>query len=196
MKQHSGRHIFDAPIAAVCAVVLCLVLLPAVAFADGNKVNTNQLPDSSFLYDTDLAELAQADSYHDKQTVQVRGEVVGDRISDEVNGDECWISLQDDDELNPVTVPILMTKEQAEVIDHYGRYGVRGTTLQVRGTYYLDCVDHQGLSDIHAEEVSVVTPGKDDPLAVNPVVLSAGVLSVLLGGVLLVVYYRWRERMR
>ena len=34
-----------------------------------NLINIQQLPDSSFIYDTSLEDLAGADSYYDGQTV-------------------------------------------------------------------------------------------------------------------------------
>ena len=85
------------PILLLAALACCLVLSFAVAFpawadeeesatqsvdTNGNIVNVNQMPDSSFLYNTDIADLAGAESFHDTQTVQVTGEVVGDHIND------------------------------------------------------------------------------------------------------------------
>ena len=71
---------------AVLAVLLAAVFaLPAAAHADepaegDNAVNTQQLPDSSFIYDTSIVDLSGADAYYDNQTVQVTGEVIGDSI--------------------------------------------------------------------------------------------------------------------
>ena len=64
---------------AVLAVLLAAVFaLPAAAHADepaegDNAVNTQQLPDSSFIYDTSIVDLSGADAYYDNQTVQVTG---------------------------------------------------------------------------------------------------------------------------
>ena len=89
---------------AWCSCVLAAVLLcTGVAWADegqesskpNNHVYVNQLSDSSFLYQTTIADLAQADSYYEGQTVFVQGEVVGDRINDEMQPDNCWVTLQD-----------------------------------------------------------------------------------------------------
>ena len=97
-------------VAAWGSCVLAVVLLCAgVAWADegqesskpSNHVYVNQLSDSSFLYQTTIADLAQADSYYEGQTVLVQGEVVGDRINDEMQPDNCWVTLQDDDPTNP-----------------------------------------------------------------------------------------------
>ena len=164
--------------------------------AKNNKVNVNQLPDSTFLYDVDISELIKADTFNDGQTVQVKGEVVGDAINDESNESLTWIALQDDDELNPQTISVLVSKQQAEVIDSYGHYGQQGSILQIRGTYHLACADHQGLSDIHAEEAQLVSEGRNIDILLNPVILTAAVISVFLGGVLFVMYSIRRERMR
>ena len=170
--------------------------LTQVPNSKGNKVNVNQLPDSSFLYDTDIAELAKADTFNDGQTVQVKGEVVGDAINDEENDSFRWISLQDDDDLNPATLAVLVDEKQLALIDSFGRYGRQGSILQVRGSYHLACADHDGLSDIHAEEVQVLSEGKEIDTPINPVVITAAVISVFLGCALLVLYSIRRERMR
>ena len=117
--------------AAWCSCVLAAVLLCAgVAWADegqesskpNNHVYVNQLSDSSFLYQTTIADLAQADSYYEGQTVLVQGEAVGDRINDEMQPDNCWVTLQDDDPTNPSVVSVFMTMEQAKNIDTYGTW--------------------------------------------------------------------------
>ena len=84
---------------AVLAVLLAAVFaLPAAAHADepaegDNAVNTQQLPDSSFIYDTSIVDLSGADAYYDNQTVQVTGEVIGDSIRAGVSGRHRWITL-------------------------------------------------------------------------------------------------------
>ena len=75
-----------AAAALAFALALPAFACPQAAFADepaegDNAVNVTQLPDSSFIYDTSITDLSTADTYYDKQTVQVTGEVVGDRIT-------------------------------------------------------------------------------------------------------------------
>lgn len=189
-------------VAAWGSCVLAFVLLcTGVAWADegqesskpSNHVYVNQLSDSSFLYQTTIADLAQADSYYEGQTVLVQGEVVGDRINDEMQPDNCWVTLQDDDSANPSVVSVLMTMEQAKNIDTYGSYGVTGTMLQVRGTFHLDCREHQGMSDIHVEEVSALAAGSDNKPGVDPKLFGLGIVSVLAGLALLALYQSKRE---
>lgn len=188
--------------AAWCSCVLAAVLLcTGVAWADegqesskpNNHVYVNQLSDSSFLYQTTIADLAQADSYYEGQTVFVQGEVVGDRINDEMQPDNCWVTLQDDDPANPSVVSVFMTMEQAKNIDTYGSYGVTGTMLQVRGTFHLDCREHQGMSDIHVEEVSALAAGSESKPGMDPKLFGLGIVSVLAGLALLALYQSKRE---
>lgn len=162
--------------------------------SDGNIVNVNQMPDSSFLYNTDIAELFDAESFHDTQVVQVNGEVVGDHINDETDPNKCWIMLQSTKEDDSSSVSVLMTNEQAKLIDRYGNYQVNGTELQVRGIFYLSCPEHQGLSDLHAQEVTVVQTGSAREHTINPAVLWAAFLAVGLGLLSLFTYRFLRER--
>ena len=159
-----------------------------------DSVNVNQMPDSSFLYNTDIADLAGAESFHDTQTVQVTGEVVGDHINDELDSNLCWITLQSTKADDYSLVSVLMTNEQAKLIENYGNYNTDGTILQVRGTFYLSCSEHQGLSDIHAKEVTVVKQGSPRKHPVNDAVLWTSCLAVGLGVLSLFTYSFLRER--
>lgn len=161
-----------------------------------NQVYVNQLPDSSFLYETSIADLTQADSFYEGQVVLVQGEVVGDRINDETQEDSCWITLQDTDADNPTVVSVAMTKDQAGVIDTYGAYGKTGTILQVRGVFHLECGAHQGMSDIHADEVAAVSPGTTVESPVDSRFLALAIICVVAGLGLLGLYRVRRERLR
>lgn len=160
-----------------------------------NRVNTSQLPDSSFIYDVSLEELAHADSYMDGQTVQVTGEVVGDRIIAEDDSNYCWVVLQStsktDAELS-VYMPIVSSR----MIDTYGAYNKRGTCLQVRGTFHLACDDHQGASGLHADNVSLVETGKVYEQDFEPLKMLPGFLLLILGGVSIGVFNILREKQR
>lgn len=187
---------------AVIALSIACALpgMPAwAAEGDGapgpNEVNPQQMPDSSFIYDTSIADLSSADSYLNNQTVQVVGEVVGDRINAEFDSANCWIALQAIDGSN-ADIPVFMTKESSRAIDRYGAYGVRGTTLQVRGTFHLTCPEHDGLTDLHADHVSVVKKGEDLREPLDPQRFVPGAVMIVLGAVLIIVFYRLRESQR
>lgn len=193
---------------AVAAAIACsltfALAVPCAAFADeeataedvaqGNSVNLQQRPDSSFLYDTSIEDLAQADTYLDGQTVQVVGEAVGDNVRASLLGDRRWITLESEDGTNFISV--FMTESQASQIEHLGQYGVVGTSVQVKGTYHLACKEHEGLSDLHAETVQVVEPGQVQPDEFNADEFMPGVFLVALGLFFAVIYYYFRERQR
>lgn len=186
---------------AACLVIACLgvAAAPATARADepaegDNAVNVQQLPDSSFIYDTSISDLASADSYFDNQTVQVTGEVVGDRITGDADGDHCWVVLAAPDGMS--TVSVYLSNSAADKIDTYGGYGKTGTTLQVKGTFHLTCDEHQGVSDMHATAVSVVKPGKVSPDEFDLGSFAPGLALVAVGLVLVGAFYWLRERQR
>lgn len=203
-KRSFAAGVLRATLVLFLAVTLCVPLawadeeeLPQATESvdtNGNVVNVNQMPDSSFLYNTDISELSDAESFHDAQMVQVSGEVVGDRINDEADPNLCWIALQSLDEDDSSSVTVLMTREQADLIDRYGNYQVNGTELQVRGMFYLACPEHEGLSDLHAQEVTVVHAGSDREHTTNPAVLWAAFLAVGIGLLSLFTYRFLRER--
>ncbi len=157
-----------------------------------NRINPSQQPDSSFIYDATISSLEKADAYMDGQTVQVVGEAVGDRVLAEMDPSHCWITLEAIDGTYS-EVACYMASRSAEAIDTYGAYGRHGTTLQVRGTFNLACADHEGLSDLHATNVEVVSQGYENKTPFNMSQVIPGIVLVALGGLLLFAYHRLRE---
>lgn len=187
-----------AAAALAFALMLPAFACPQVAFADepaegDNAVNVMQLPDSSFIYDTSITDLSTADTYYDKQTVQVTGEVVGDRIT-AGDGRHCWLQLASPSDSS--TVSVYLTNESADKVDSYGAYGRKGTTLQVRGTFNLACPDHDGASDLHAQVVTVTEKGKATPDEFDINAFIPGMVTVMIGLAMMVVFYLLRERQR
>lgn len=184
--------------ACVLMTTLALAAAPTLAFAedDENLVNPQQRPDSSFIYDTSIAALSNADSYFDNQTVQIVGEAVGDSIRGGLDNRHRWITLAASEKNSTATVAVYMSAESASKIDTFGKYGMTGTMLQVRGTFQLVCPEHEGLTDLHADVVSVVEKGKhhQDELDLNAFLPGAAAVGV--GLILLGVFYYLRERQR
>ena len=187
-----------AAAALAFALALPAFACPQAAFADepaegDNAVNVTQLPDSSFIYDTSITDLSTADTYYDKQTVQVTGEVVGDRIT-AGDGRHCWLQLASPSDSS--TVSVYLTNESADKVDTYGAYGRKGTTLQVRGTFQLACPSHDGVSDLHAQVVSVTEKGKATPDEFEFEAFIPGIITIMIGLVMMAVFYLLRERQR
>lgn len=187
---------------AVLAVAFCLfACAPAIAFADdddseddSNLINPQQRPDSSFIYDSSIIDLSNADSYYDKQTVQITGEVVGDII--DARDGMVWVTLSEASNSSNASVAVLMTRESASHIDALGRYGTTGTMLQVRGVFHLACPDDQGLSDVHATSVAVVAKGIHHANEFRPEAFAVGAALTVVGFALMGLFRYLRERQR
>lgn len=202
MAQVAGKLRATA-VCVMAALVLvgCMGASPARAFADeieleadGNLVNPQQLPDSSFIYDTSIQDLSTADAYYDNQTVQVTGEAIGDAIFATFDQEFSWITLST--EGDNATLAVFMSNEAASRIDTFGRYQTRGTILQVRGTYHLACPEHEGVSDLHADVVTVVDAGEHFEAPFDMQKFMPGLITVAIGLVVTVLFYIIRERQR
>ena len=173
--------------------------LPDPVFGEGvnedNLVNPQQKPDSSFIYDTSISALQGADSYLNDQTVQVTGEVIGDRIRAEFDPGYSWIVLQGSDRVHS-EIPVFVETESTEVIDTYGAYGRKGTTLQVRGTFHLICPEHEGLTDLHASAVTFVEKGSVTEQPFDIGAFLPGLMVVAVGFIMLIVFHQMREGQR
>lgn len=188
-------------VAMACAAALialaCVLGAPRDAWAaDENLVNPQQRPDSSFIYDTAISALNSADTYYDNQTVQVVGEATGDIINADITGDHKWVNLSAEEQGVTYSIAVYMRQGSAARVDTLGGYGKTGTTLQVRGTFHLVCSDHEGVTDIHADVVSVVDSGSEHPDEFSPQAFIPGGVAVAIGFVLMFVFYRLRERQR
>ncbi|MCR2040952.1 hypothetical protein [Parvibacter caecicola] len=161
-----------------------------------NRVNPQQMPDSSFLYDTSIAELANADPYMNNQTVQVVGEAIGDILAAVDGPSYAWVMLQEKVDNDYPQISVLMTRTQSDLIDNLGRYGVQGTKLQVRGQFHLSCPQHDGLTDLHAESVTVVARGSVAPDHLEWKQFLPGVVLFVVAGALLLVFRRLQEGQR
>lgn len=195
-EQDSGVEEGEGETAAPDAVAPAL---PDPVFGEGvnedNLVNPQQKPDSSFIYDTAISDLQEADSYLNNQTVQVTGEVIGDRIRAEFDPGFCWIVLQGSDKAHS-EIPVFLATDATEVIDTYGAYGRKGTMLQVRGTFHLICPEHEGLTDLHADTVTFVEKGSVTEQPFDIGAFLPGLMLVAIGFIMLIVFRQMREGQR
>lgn len=185
-----------AAMAAALAAALCASGSAWALGDDENLVNPQQRPDSSFIYDTPISALNSADTYYDNQTVQIVGEATGDAINVDLDGSHRWVSISAEEQGVVNSISVYMTETQASRIDEFGRYGTVGTTLQVRGTFHLVCAEHDGVTDIHAEVVSVVDQSSHHPDVFKPMSFVPGIVMVAVGFALMGVFYFLRERQR
>ena len=162
--------------------------------AQENRVDPTQRADNSFIYDTSIGAISEQSNLYDNRTVQVEGEVIGDLINAQPG--YYWIQLSSRDDNDAATISVFISKDQTAQIDRFGRYGVTGTTLQVRGIYHQACDEHEGLSDIHAANSAVVAVGIDHPDEIHLEDFLPGLVTVAIGVILLFVFRFARERLR
>ncbi len=205
-----GRPLVCAALVLAAALVACGMAAPSAAWADdddttwhssGSASTSNaegQSPQDitmSDIRDVPISELEEADEHLDGQLVQITGEIVGDRMHAEDSEDYCWITVEARDS-SYAEIAVYTDVEATELIDTYGNYGRTGTIVQVFGTFNLACPDHEGLSDLHAESLSVVSEGSAREDTLNPWAFLPPAVLVLIGGVLVLVFYRLRENAR
>ena len=163
---------------------------------EGNLVDPTQRADNTFIYDTTIGSLYDQAQANDARTVQVVGEVIGDKISAIGEAGYCWITLTAIDADDKSSISVLLSDDVTQQIDHYGRYGVTGTILQVRGTYHQACPDHEGLPDIHATTATAVKRGQETPDLPSFDIFVPGMIAVAIGLIMMLIYYLARERSR
>ncbi len=161
-----------------------------------NIVDPTQRADNSFIYDTTIEDILAETSLHDGRIVQFVGEAIGDRVLDDASGKYCWVTVESMADGSDANISVYMTVEQAEQIDHFGRYGVTGTTLQIRGTFNQACSNHEGLVDVHATNVGVMARGVEHPDTLNLSNFGFGIFLIIIGAALMAAFYFVRERMR
>ena len=161
-----------------------------------NIVDPTQRADNSFIYDTTIEDILAETSLHDGRIVQFVGEAIGDRVLDDASGKYCWVTIESMADGSDANISVYMTVEQAEKIDHFGRYGVTGTTLQIRGTFNQACSNHEGLVDVHATNVGVMARGVEHPDTLNLSNFGFGIFLIIIGAALMAAFYFVRERMR
>jgi len=181
----------------VMALVLAMAC-SATAFAKDldNQVDTGLVPDSSFIYETSIYDLQTSDSYYEGQTVQITGEVVGDIIKAEGEEGRKWITVNALPEEKAASVQVVVSDEQAALIDTLGRYEKMGSTVSVTGKYHLVCGQHDGLSDIHATSLTVLQQGSSHHTNFELSPFIPAFALVLVGLFFLYMYRRKREELQ
>lgn len=108
----------------------------------------------------------------DGSLVEFEGEAIGEPLRAE-DGLK-WVNVLS----GGVALGVVMPGSDAERIEAFGRYGMRGDTIRVTGVLNAACDDHGGDMDVHASTVDRVSPGR--PLSDPPHLWKLTVSAVLL----------------
>lgn len=214
-REGEGGRRRAAPFAVPCilafvcalAVAACAVLCPALASeGDGDATaRLSGLPggdrgilpggldeeDATF---TTIARLASADGRLDNTLVSFSGEAVGEPVNASLSGHK-WVLMQSTAG-STSSIEVLMTDAQVSLIENFGSYGTRGSTLRVTGIYRIADPNQTGTLDVTAYSVRVTDPGGrvDDPVDVRKLWVGIGVSAFGLGLFGLNVYLKRRSR--
>ena len=161
--------------ALLLIITLVLVLVPTVALAEGNAVNSNDLIDHAKDYDG--------------STIVYSGEVVGDIL---YRGDYAWLAVSDGDN----TIGVYVTAEEAKQISFVGGYGVRGDFIRVEGVFHRACAEHGGDLDIHSDSITVRSLGSAAETPVSRLTVILAIALPLPAGILLLIVWKRRKASR
>ncbi|MGE5508977.1 MAG: hypothetical protein ACM3RP_10920 [Chitinophagales bacterium] len=131
------------------------------------------------------SELIEHPERWDGQPLTFRGEVIGDIMR---RGDRAVVNVND----GTYAIGIWLPVRAADELRFAGRSGVKGDTVEVRGTYHRACREHGGDPDIHAESLTVTKFGGPvpEPLHAGRAWLAVG---LLLAALLLVAWEAFRK---
>ena len=146
-------------------------------------------PNKDQVHSVRLEDLLSARQDLDGQLVSFSGEAIGDLIK--ADSKHTWVMLED----QGYGLSVLMRNEDADKIEHLGKYGVRGSILQVVGVYHIADPDQAGELDVVARSVSLVESGYsyEEPVHWWKLILGLIFLGAALGLSLLYRYLRRRS---
>lgn len=137
-----------------------------------------------------ISRLASVDDALDGQLVTFSGEVVGEPVR-LLDGNR-WVQMQSAGSGSYIMV--VMTDDQASLIERYGGYQSKGTTLRVTGVYRVADPNQLGDTDVTAYEVTLSDEGERRVEPVKYRMLWCALAFVAAGAVLLVVERIRRRR--
>jgi hypothetical protein len=116
-----------------------------LCFAQSNSIEIHQV---------NVRILLEAPESYDGQTVQISGELIGQALYQKHG---VWFHLLDEE---GSAIGIWAQKEELPPLTYYGKFGVQGDRLSLRGTFFKACPIHGGDTDIHLLEIDEIHPGR------------------------------------
>jgi len=136
------------------------------------------------------AEVVERGRELDGTQIDVTGEVLGEDLY--AGKAHRWVNVAG----GGTAVGLWVEQGLVEQIEHFGKYGVQGDTLTVRGTLNVACTQHGGEFDVHVSEVTSLEPGEVREQGVSWWKLGVGLAGIAIGFVEYRFYRRRRERLR
>lgn len=119
----------------------------------------------------------------DNTKIALKGEAIGEAMN---RGKYSWINISDGSN----AMGIWIKNEQVQSIKNFGKYGYKGDTLRVNGTFNRACVDHGGDMDIHAISVEIVEVGGK---VIIPISNSKKIMAIILTLITLTLIFLYKK---
>jgi hypothetical protein len=113
----------------------------------------------------------------DGTEITFHGELIGQPIFEKMG---VFVNIMDV-EFN--ALGIYLPKKDLIKFNHYGRHGQKGDYIQVSGTFHKVCSQHGGDTDLHAKDITVITPGETIPEPTIPpykIILGTTLILIVL----------------
>ena len=193
LLEDSGTKAISALL--VLAIALSLTAAPQAlaASSTASGIATTDVPSIELTHGyrkASIAELLNATSRMDGDYVQVKGEVIGYPVH--ADSTHVWLNIRGK---GGNMIAVLVYAPSAEAVTTYGRYGVTGDTITVRGIYNRACKKHAGELEVHALDIEITKEGEAWEPQETDFSLSVAGLSMLLASLALFIVERiWRGK--
>lgn len=130
-----------------------------------------------------LNDLIERYKQYNNKTVVVTGEVIGEQMK---RGEYSWININD----GTNAMGIWIKNDLAEKIKIFGSYKNKGDIIQVKGVFHINCVEHGGDIDIHADSLSIVEIGYNIFHPIQSTKKTVASILTIISIILISLYYR------
>ena len=158
-------------------LVLLILSFPIVLFPfTYAETKFSKIPDS-----ITVSQILQNQKEWDGNEISYQGEVIGQAIFEK---NHVWINVMDR-EFN--AMGFWIPSSEIKKISNYGKFGVKGDILEMKGVFHKVCPQHGGETDIHSDLITVLEKGSLFPK--NRIPISKMILCVLLLAGIVLLYF-------
>lgn len=152
-----------------------IILVPVLAIFMTFIVSANEK--------VSLNDLIEKYKQYNNKTVVVTGEVIGEQMK---RGEYSWININD----GTNAMGIWMKNDLAENIKMFGSYKNKGDIIQVKGVFHINCIEHGGDIDIHADDLDIMERGYNisHPIQSTKKIIASALTIISI--ILIFLYYR------
>ncbi|MBU3146159.1 hypothetical protein [Clostridium sp. CF012] len=119
----------------------------------------------------------------DNTKITLNGEAIGESMN---RGKYSWVNISDGSN----AMGIWIKNEQVKSIKNFGKYGYKGDTLRINGTFNRACLEHGGDMDIHASSVEIIEVGGK---VIIPISNNKKIIAIILALITLTLIFSYKK---